>query len=500
MCVIPRMHIKGSSFVCRLLIAFSIIMTYTLSVSPTRSCSDDEDYDDYDTMERIISAMQPAIDEVNDGFSADDFQPHGMISRRTRRRNTIYSRNRYDDIKITTLPEDSSKSKQGEKSKKYPRLKRKRKTSTKQQSHSMQQQTNKDQTMSSSRKKLHDDLSIPQDKNQELENFSIEALDHDNAKDTIVNNDDTIPQSENHMSLQNMSSSNVLVETSSSINYTTLHTQDVKAPTATYHNHQELRYSYVPDDYALSMTSPWVRQFLKAHPYDQLLPIPLDFLSDGFNFHRIHTVIDQLIFNFNRRMDNNIHGLQESSWKKISTIVYREALGRLVTTNTTTTLDTKELESTVGSKTMNNRNHLSDNIDSRSPLYIQLGLPDSLIEKSAEIIFLLIHARFVTSPRGMEMVKRMMNLIDDDQMIRESSKQGEDEDGIRRSMDLSSHDIIPIFGKCPRLHCGGMPLLPCGLSDDYDERSEWEDMFSLRALRYCCNCGEVRRIDHYFYM
>ena len=75
------------------------------------------------------------------------------------------------------------------------------------------------------------------------------------------------------------------------------------------------------------------------------------------------------------------------------------------------------------------------------------------VQKAAETLYLLVHARFALSPRGL--------------------------DAVRRAIQSGSCDL---FGRCPRLNCSGQSLLPCGLSDEYGKG---------KICRYCCACGEV---------
>ena len=72
------------------------------------------------------------------------------------------------------------------------------------------------------------------------------------------------------------------------------------------------------------------------------------------------------------------------------------------------------------------------------------------IQRAAEILYALIHNRFVTSPRGLDTLRRTL---------------------------LHHKDI---FGKCPRPSCRGMPMLPHG-----------ESFPGRNSQRYCCSCGQV---------
>ena len=70
-----------------------------------------------------------------------------------------------------------------------------------------------------------------------------------------------------------------------------------------------------------------------------------------------------------------------------------------------------------------------------------LIIPAYAIQKAAEALYLMIHARFVISPRGLEAIRQVMTVDN------------------------------TVFGKCPRSTCRGTGLLPYGYSNDYTTRS-----------------------------
>ena len=47
----------------------------------------------------------------------------------------------------------------------------------------------------------------------------------------------------------------------------------------------------------MSLTTPWARKFIMSRPKDALLPIPREFLSDGFNLVRLAPIVDRTVAN-----------------------------------------------------------------------------------------------------------------------------------------------------------------------------------------------------------
>ncbi|GAX29373.1 hypothetical protein FisN_16Hh188 [Fistulifera solaris] len=94
------------------------------------------------------------------------------------------------------------------------------------------------------------------------------------------------------------------------------------------------------------------------------------------------------------------------------------------------------------------------------------------LQTAATALFLLIHQRYAMSPRGLDLLRRRFQ---------------------RGSA---------VFGRCPRISCSGMPLLPYGDSDNLNpmEYMPTENNASVenpsislqqrRVKRYCALCGE----------
>lgn len=167
-------------------------------------------------------------------------------------------------------------------------------------------------------------------------------------------------------------------------------------------------------------TTRWARNFLASRPKDMLLPIPREYLSDGFNLVQLAPIVERI-----GRMEN---GYLPPSVQNESYPVFKAAL-RLILQQ-----DGEQFSTTAS------------------------------VQRAAEVLYTLVHARYAMSPRGL--------------------------DTIRRVLRRSDGTVDPVFGRCPRMRCRGMPLLPYGDSDNYDLCNS----VTTRAKRYCPCCGEVRRV------
>ena len=155
----------------------------------------------------------------------------------------------------------------------------------------------------------------------------------------------------------------------------------------------------------LSFTTPWVIDFLQSRPKDALLAVPYDFIGDGFNLVHLAPLVESLsgaTSSSNNRESNDV-----------SFPLYKAALRLILSTER------------------------------------HIEVPPA-IQHAAERLYALVHGRYVTSPRGLDTLSRIL-----------------------------MHDK-EIFGKCPRPSCRGMPMLPCGESSP-----------GRNAQRYCCSCGQV---------
>ena len=208
----------------------------------------------------------------------------------------------------------------------------------------------------------------------------------------------------------------------------------------------------------MSLTTPWARKFILSKPKDALLPIPRDFLTDGFNLVHLAPIIEQIVVNNgddSTTHDENFNrGVRKGSSSSSSLSLYKAAL-RLI-------LDDSDSSN-------------SNNVNStKFPTHTNRTLTNTLIsssqhnaatiQKAAEVLYTLVHSRYVTSPRGLDTIRRMF----------------------LRNYELGTNEV---FGKCPRMQCNGNPLLPLGMSCNYDLHGK--EGIHRKSLRYCCSCGEV---------
>lgn len=169
----------------------------------------------------------------------------------------------------------------------------------------------------------------------------------------------------------------------------------------------------------MSLTTPWARKFILSRPKDALLPIPREYLSDGFNLVNIAPVIHQIFHEHNNTIQST-----SSIYKSAIKLILEEEDG-----------------------TMNSTSISKD------------------VQHAAEVVYQLVHARFVCSPRGLDTIRRMFE------------------------RNIVSGTIYPIFGRCTRMSCNGTALLPYGMSDQYDISRK--GTIQRKAMRYCCCCKEV---------
>lgn len=168
-------------------------------------------------------------------------------------------------------------------------------------------------------------------------------------------------------------------------------------------------------------TLPWVSKFLNERSKDCLLPVPKDFLTDGFNLAQLAPIVERI--GFQVLGDDAITiAKQLMQVSQHSYPIYRLALQLI----------------------------LNESEDETSILHHPL-IPPHAIQEAAQALFLMVHARFVSSPRGLDAIKRIAR--------------------------------AGMFGRCPRRTCEGNCLLPYGSSIDYVG-------YGQNCKRYCPKCGE----------
>lgn len=203
----------------------------------------------------------------------------------------------------------------------------------------------------------------------------------------------------------------------------------------------------------IHLTSPWIRQFLASCYRDVLLPVPTDYLLDNFNLAQLAPVVEAIAqAHLDPSVRNNgepeegesgVHAQNNAPNKTYP--IYKQALRLIVQ---------------------------DEPVPKDLPLFLS---------RAARTLYLLVHQRYVLSPRGIDMVRRRF---------------------------LLKSPVDPIFGRCPRLDCHGMPLLPFGDSDNvhWDDASgslafssadtassvrSVSNQHDFLAKRYCCSCQQV---------
>jgi hypothetical protein len=187
--------------------------------------------------------------------------------------------------------------------------------------------------------------------------------------------------------------------------------------------------------------TPWIRKYLASRPKDMLLPIPRDYLADNFNLAQLPPIIEKIGYHAmgddaisaatsmtHQQHQQQLFAISEGGGdanRRFSSIqsypIYRRALQRILYDNVGRD---EGLYEGGGEGQQQHTEH-------------DLVIPERAIQQAAEALYLMVHARFVLSPRGLEAIRQVM------------------------TMDRT------VFGKCPRPLCRGTGLLPYGYSNDY---------------------------------
>eukprot|EP00592_Proboscia_alata_P001959 CAMPEP_0194371142 /NCGR_PEP_ID=MMETSP0174-20130528/19523_1 /TAXON_ID=216777 /ORGANISM="Proboscia alata, Strain PI-D3" /LENGTH=697 /DNA_ID=CAMNT_0039149027 /DNA_START=592 /DNA_END=2685 /DNA_ORIENTATION=- len=228
-------------------------------------------------------------------------------------------------------------------------------------------------------------------------------------------------------------------------------------------------------------TTPWVSNHVACsnnaggvnNPQQQqskllnILPLPRDYLTDSFNLANLGPLIE--------RRFGSVMTINKNINKQFPT--YRAALRLIISTSPTT--PQKVMSAILQEEERKYSSTTNTTMTIRST-------PEQ-IQKASEMLYALIHQRYVTSLRGLEVVRRAM-LQHSKQKNNKNQRQG----------------IACLFGKCPRVKCRGMPLLPYGFSDEYEQYQEQDEDIksgqnenflksaaSSQMMKYCCSCGEA---------
>ena len=188
---------------------------------------------------------------------------------------------------------------------------------------------------------------------------------------------------------------------------------------------------------------------------DRLLPLPRDYISDNFNLSQLPPIVERI--GYQAMGDNAIPVAKALQQHRMAMASSGES--QPPTRSTSYPIYRRALRSILADPGAPSNDESSDE---------DLIIPPYAIQKAAEALYLMLHARFVISPRGLEAIRHVMALDN------------------------------TVFGKCPRSCCKGAGLLPYGYSNDYTSdasvptiTTESRKEHDSCCHRYCPSCGEV---------
>jgi casein kinase II subunit beta len=174
-----------------------------------------------------------------------------------------------------------------------------------------------------------------------------------------------------------------------------------------------------------STTTYWIRDFIKCHWQHGLFPVPRDFLLDNFNLANLPALL-------NITADEFRH-----AWKTLLQSRYVD------NNNDDDDGHSSDDESSSSSHHHDEEDHHHQQQHNNSITTIRL--------------FLLLHQRFILSPRGLHLAHRQLLLLRRRQRQRQN-----DNNRHRHHHHGSDHGC---FGRCPALSCRGSRTVPIGRSD-----------------------------------
>lgn len=207
----------------------------------------------------------------------------------------------------------------------------------------------------------------------------------------------------------------------------------------------------------MSMTTPWARKFILSRPKDALLPIPREFLSDGFNLVQLGPIVEKAVQAMTLQGKDSSSIQEKENQSALSNLsLYKSALKLIL--------------------------EEADMTEDASIAYNHAIYSATQIQKAAEVLYSLVHARYVSSPRGLDTIRRMFLRNAKINVQKKSNEHS-------ASSTIQNTEIGAIFGRCSRIQCKGTPFLPIGLSDRYDIGETEGHM--RKAMRLCPCCRET---------
>lgn len=226
-----------------------------------------------------------------------------------------------------------------------------------------------------------------------------------------------------------------------------------------------------------------------------LLPVPRDYLADKFNLAQLPPIVERIGYDAMGVDITSSTTLQQQQQLFALTGGGDGTTGRSPSPIHSYPIFRKALQRILSDDGDDDKGPVDGGAGQQQQLLHHdehgLVIPENAIQQAAEALYLMVHARFVMSPRGLEAIRPVM---------------------------MTDRTV---FGKCPRPLCRGTGLLPYGYSNDYtipsgvqqhrhnDKQQEGDHhhdhhhhrhvgdaiggQSSHHSLchRYCPSCGEV---------